>query len=104
MVNTERINMECRATIRDFPEGKFTVTFGSRSPSDRVYDNFEDAYSDACEYVNWYIDKVTIKVYPQFVNDIMKKVDFERNKALYQAKYEEAKQVYLSLKERFEGK
>jgi hypothetical protein len=69
----------------------------------RIYYNFENAYIDACEHVNWDINKITIDVYPQFVRDVIKRVDFERNKALYQAKYEEAKQVYFSLKERFEG-
>ena len=64
--------MECYAIIRDTPEGKFAVTFGSRNPTnDDIYDDFESAYLDACDYVDWDMHKIDVRVYPQYIKDII---------------------------------
>ena len=42
--------------------GKFTVMFGVRTPSSKVFADFAEAYREACKYTNWDYNWVKVDI------------------------------------------
>jgi len=95
--------MELHATIKETKDEKFIVWFGQRSPKKKIFEDFESAYVAACEYVNWNMEWVEVRVFPDYVNEIIEHVYMERNRILFKAKFDIEKETYLRLKDKFEG-
>ena len=94
----------CRISDNTYHKGKYCVIIPMRGERSRIlpYDDFEQAYLAACEFVGWKLSNITIEVYPQFVRDVMKRVTHECVKLKIENERRKEKEEYLRLKQKFD--
>ena len=94
----------CRISDNTYHKGKYCVIIPMRGEPSRIlpYDNFEQAYLYACEFVNWKLSNITIEVYPQFVRDAMNRVTKSLVALKMQRSREKELAEYKRLKQKFD--
>jgi len=97
----ERIMPHCRATIRNI-DGGFKLETGVRHPEKACYESFASVYKDACEYLCWNMEYLTLDILPPDIRKTINDIQEEHRKKSLEDKVSVTYSAYLKAKKELE--
>ena len=81
---------------------KYRIISQSGSSWVRCCTTFEEAYLEACRYVNWDYQYIRVEIYPKEIRDSIDAIQCKRKEDVVRLAVMKAEQDYLNAKDRLE--